>query len=396
MVHSATVETIGIRKYKAVADVLRRDIARSYHPGQLFPPERELTRLYGVSITTMRRALRILTKEGLVVRQQGRGTIVASSEGAQQKGRKTILVLLLADTVLLYEQVRNLEKHLFDAGYAAWVYALPHGSPAEMQDRIRHTIKSCGHVAGIICGPVFGRFNEVAEVFEDSRAPVVYFHPSIQMDGNYVAVNTAVGMLHALRHLVEIGCRSIRYVGRVDLSVARQVPTLNSWAISAGLVDFIDKYWSGGTLEDLVIPAGPTIESGYAAASRLFQDGSIPDGILTSNELCAAGVVLAAKEYDVNVPEDMALAAAHNDFAGACGVIPRLTSVDIPTEEMAAALVRIMDELMAAGSVPAKRHVLLESRLNVRESTTGFRPRLDGSGIVELEIPVLPEPLVHC
>lgn len=46
-------------------------------PGQRLPGERELMRQYGVSRTTVREALEALERDGLVVRQQGRGTFVA-------------------------------------------------------------------------------------------------------------------------------------------------------------------------------------------------------------------------------------------------------------------------------------------------------------------------------
>lgn len=43
-------------------------------PDMRVPPEEELTRLFGVSRTTIRRSLEHLTAKGLVVRKQGKGT----------------------------------------------------------------------------------------------------------------------------------------------------------------------------------------------------------------------------------------------------------------------------------------------------------------------------------
>ena len=44
--------------------------------GERLPPERELARLYGCSLITIRRALDELSREGRLGRQQGRGTFV--------------------------------------------------------------------------------------------------------------------------------------------------------------------------------------------------------------------------------------------------------------------------------------------------------------------------------
>jgi len=47
-----------------------------YAVGERLPPERELARLYGCSLITIRRALDELAREGRLGRQQGRGTFV--------------------------------------------------------------------------------------------------------------------------------------------------------------------------------------------------------------------------------------------------------------------------------------------------------------------------------
>ena len=47
-----------------------------YKPGDRLPPERELSRRYGCSLITIRRALDELSREGRLQRRQGRGTFV--------------------------------------------------------------------------------------------------------------------------------------------------------------------------------------------------------------------------------------------------------------------------------------------------------------------------------
>lgn len=50
--------------------------AGEYAVGERLPPERELARLYGCSLITIRRALDELSREGRLQRHQGRGTFV--------------------------------------------------------------------------------------------------------------------------------------------------------------------------------------------------------------------------------------------------------------------------------------------------------------------------------
>ncbi len=80
---------------RQIADAIR---SGEWRPGEALPPEKKLSERFGVSMGTLRRAVDELTATGLLVRQQGRGTFVAThSENrylfsffhvARQDGRK--------------------------------------------------------------------------------------------------------------------------------------------------------------------------------------------------------------------------------------------------------------------------------------------------------------------
>jgi len=63
--------------YHQIYTILRDEIVNGVHPnGAILPSEFELTRQYGVSRVTAKRALNELAAEGLVSRERGRGTLV--------------------------------------------------------------------------------------------------------------------------------------------------------------------------------------------------------------------------------------------------------------------------------------------------------------------------------
>jgi GntR family transcriptional regulator len=65
--------------YAQVYTTLREWICEGhYAPGSQLPPENELSRLFSVSRITTRQAIDLLVDEGLVTRQQGRGTFVTT------------------------------------------------------------------------------------------------------------------------------------------------------------------------------------------------------------------------------------------------------------------------------------------------------------------------------
>ncbi|WP_010276735.1 UTRA domain-containing protein [Paenibacillus senegalensis] len=63
--------------YLQLKHVLKEEINRgNYAPGEQLPPESELCEIYGVSRGTARKAIMDLVEEGILSRQQGKGTFV--------------------------------------------------------------------------------------------------------------------------------------------------------------------------------------------------------------------------------------------------------------------------------------------------------------------------------
>jgi len=60
---------------RSIMDALMRG---EWKPGEAIPAERRLSGLYGISIGTVRKAIDELCAENILIRQQGRGTYVAS------------------------------------------------------------------------------------------------------------------------------------------------------------------------------------------------------------------------------------------------------------------------------------------------------------------------------
>jgi len=65
-----------VPQYQAVAEALRREISE-LAPNTLLPTEQQLARRFGVSRVTLREALDLLERGGLISRFRGRGTVVS-------------------------------------------------------------------------------------------------------------------------------------------------------------------------------------------------------------------------------------------------------------------------------------------------------------------------------
>ena len=65
-----------VPQYQVVAEALRREISE-LAPNSLLPTEQQLARRFGVSRATLREALDLLERGGLISRFRGRGTVVS-------------------------------------------------------------------------------------------------------------------------------------------------------------------------------------------------------------------------------------------------------------------------------------------------------------------------------
>ncbi|WP_415816109.1 GntR family transcriptional regulator [Bordetella tumbae] len=134
------VKTPGTNLHRQLYLVLREQIMRGvYAPGALLPNEDELCNYFGVSRITVRRALSDLSQQGLVERQQGRGTFVSSNlpdppsfnavsflDAIKERGQET--------------QVHVLEvRTAAPPGIVAFQMQLHSGEQAVYAARLRHT-----------------------------------------------------------------------------------------------------------------------------------------------------------------------------------------------------------------------------------------------------------------
>jgi GntR family transcriptional regulator len=76
-------EGSGMARYLAIAADLAGKIRDGhYAAGEALPGQRELSTVYGVTLMTLRQALRELSDEGLIVQRPGKGTFVAPLDDA--------------------------------------------------------------------------------------------------------------------------------------------------------------------------------------------------------------------------------------------------------------------------------------------------------------------------
>jgi len=148
--------------YEQIRHAILNDIrSGKLAPGDPVPSELQLSRQFGVSRITSKKALDTLRQDGVVVRERGRGTFVASAPDASARiaadgvpRRIGFVVPDMSDTFGVH-MLDGIEERVRALGYQL-VLRRTHGQVAEEAAAIAEFIAS--GVSGLIVFPVHGEF----------------------------------------------------------------------------------------------------------------------------------------------------------------------------------------------------------------------------------------------
>ncbi|MEV5744333.1 GH1 family beta-glucosidase [Microbispora rosea] len=220
---------------------------------------------------------------------------------------------------------------------------------------IRHV--EARQVDGVVLVPPDGP-DTLTERLARTGVPVVLLgKPAIASLVPHVDVDNAGGARAATRHLLDRGRRRIGAVcGPMDLV-----------AVQDRLAGHLATLHEDG-LRPMIALAGLDSESGAAAAHELLSGGQtrpLVDAVFATSDELAIGVMEAARERGLGVPEDLAVVGFGDIHAASC-TTPALTTVRVPAADQALALARLLlSRLDGRHTSP----VVLPTRLVVRATT---------------------------
>jgi LacI family transcriptional regulator len=177
-----------------------------------------------------------------------------------------------------------------------------------------------------------------------------------------VAMDNREGARLVVEHLIERGHTRIGFIGG-DLdhpSIAERYTSYCDTLLEHGITPH-------GAWKQIDEP-DTRVENGYQAARQLLsRHGQHPSAVFAANDAMALGCLQYCRKAGIAAPGALALAGFDNIEAG-LHVEPRLTTVNVECEEMGAAAVRRLVELMRkSGSTIVKATTPVE--LVVRESS---------------------------
>jgi len=211
---------------------------------------------------------------------------------------------------------------------------------------------------GVVISPPNTDNTDLLDLLDRHGVRYVRLAPATDVDrSDSIFAEDAMGVAELARHLWQLGHRKLAIVEGPDSHSASHLRL-------GGFLDEIEQL--GGDREAVRRIGGDfSFASGFQSGRRLLSTDDRPDAIFACNDEMAAGVVAAAGDLGVRVPDQLAV-AGFDDSEVAGLVWPPLTTVRQPIEEFARLGVEM---LINAKKDDPPRRVVCPVELVVRRST---------------------------
>lgn len=318
----------------------------------LLPSERELCRLFAVSHTTVRLALKELEISGLLLRVPGKGTFLA---GNLRKSPDDQLVYGIILEGLSGGRITDFRLRLLNGADAQARRSGVSLMLLSQEDEIYMTLARKRRLAGFLVTNPMLEETRLRELKQMGLPLLTVGRPPMRGIGWVDNDNVAVGEAMT-EHLLARNCRCIGFLGleKTFTVTADRLAGYKNALKRHGIVSH----------RHLIAFNAPGKKPGYDDAAQLIASGA--DGIVCMDDLIAMGALHRLHEMGKKCPEDIAVIGCNNSSFVEYSY-PPLSSVDIEPERIGTEAVRIL-ECMRSG-LPFPQETLLPFQLKMRRST---------------------------
>ncbi|EJY0697591.1 TPA: substrate-binding domain-containing protein [Vibrio parahaemolyticus] len=270
---------------------------------------------------------------------------------------KTIGMLVTTSTNPFFgEVVKGVERSCYHKGYSL-ILCNTEGDNERMRQSINTLLQK--RVDGLIlmCSSLEGERIDVFERYPDIPVVVMDWGPML-FTSDKIQDNSLRGGYLAAKYLIDCGHTEIGCItGPLIKHQAQMRYEGYKRAMNEAGLEF-NANW--------IIESDFECEGGYQAFKKMTERGTLPSSIFVSNDMMAMGVINAANELGIKVPDDLSI-IGYDDIHIAKFMSPSLTTIHQPKYRLGQAavetLVRRLDDKSNEAQV-----VQLEPTLVVRNS----------------------------
>ena len=356
--------------YEIVYDALKAQILSGiYQEGELLPSEREIGDQHNVDRTTVRKALKMLVDDQLVVKQAGIGTKVCrEGEIVQQKGSKEPTVrnnlngnigFFLPPSVhrtdrisqpfystLFYHTERECRAHGYNCLYSTLV---------DEHDDFSIVLQR-QHFDGIIF--VSNTADKFIQMSIDANIPCVLVNEYNPKLLSYLPDNMN-GMIQMCDYLIGLGHRKFALITGINTYLTSQERMIGCiYSFSKNQID-----------PPYIATCDWEPDTAYRITKELLSTANpLPTAIIGFNDNIAIGCLRAASELGLRVPEDVSI-VGFDDIEQSRYAIPAITTVHSGIKELAQATINGLLFQIANPKFNTSMRSYVPCSLVIREST---------------------------
>ncbi|WP_199615951.1 substrate-binding domain-containing protein [Paenibacillus alkalitolerans] len=351
--------------YIDIKERIKEDI-KHMAPHTRLPSRTAMMKRYGVTRTTIEKAVSELTGSGYLYSVNGSGTYVSDSmpEGSGRTGlaaSRTWGVVLPSITEDLYpEIVRGIE----DTANVHGIHIILCNSDNDADKQHAYFEKLANaKVQGVIVVPAITRapVSDSFDLLASRGIPFVFCNRIVDgVDAPRVLSNNFYGAYLASKYLTGLGYRGIAYIASPLYSVADQRYQGYLAALyEAGIVPRPEMA--------VMLDESNQKKAGYEASSMLFALKDRPEAVVCFNDEMAEGLYEAAKVAGLEIGKDLAV-VGYGDTR-VCDRLPvKLTSVKYGTYETGKHAAEILLRAMRGEAAGSAATVVLQPGMSIRES----------------------------
>jgi GntR family transcriptional regulator, arabinose operon transcriptional repressor len=292
--------------YVRVADDLRAKLGHwPFDYGAQLPGEIELAKAYNLSRGTIRAALDILAKEGLISRQPGRGTLILFPD-AKDKARYRIAVVWSIIRAVSSEMFAGLESQVAEAG-CDLIFSTSEHEPDKEAQILRRLLKS--DIDGIVLYGTGDKSNNgLLKAFVEKGIPLILldrFVPELAEQVCWVTSANQQGAYEVTRHLIELGHRRIAHI--VWTPDNEDINTLVERR--AGYLQALSEANLGLEPVPVLSVCGPAwYHANFAELFWNFLDEQRPTALFFNSDSAAFRAIPYLEQHSTHVPKDISVA----------------------------------------------------------------------------------------
>ncbi|PAR32734.1 substrate-binding domain-containing protein [Vibrio metoecus] len=270
---------------------------------------------------------------------------------------KTIGMLVTTSTNPFFgEVVKGVERSCYHKGYNL-ILCNTEGDNQRMKASINTLLQKRVDGLLLMCSTLEGERLDVFDRYPDIPVVVMDWGP-ILFASDKIQDNSLQGGYMAAKHLIECGHKEI---GCITGPLIRHQAQMRYEGYKRALAE------AGIAINpDWIVESDFECEGGYQAFEKLYERGKLPSSLFVCNDMMAMGVIQAASQRGLRVPDDLSL-IGYDDVHIAKFMTPALTTIHQPKYRLGKAAV---DTLLYRLENPdtTAQVVQLEPTLVVRSS----------------------------